>query len=118
MPSGDHRLDAAEQLLVLQLLVGEAHQRLERDLVAEPVVAADLEHLGADVALDQAEDVGVGAALDLAHQALLVGAEEIELADLGEPVGQELLREIELAAADHVAVDVPANALGNFDALA
>ena len=40
---GGHALEAAEQLLVLQLLVGEAHQRLERDLVAEPVVAAELE---------------------------------------------------------------------------
>ena len=33
--SRDQRLDAAEQLLVLDLLVGEAHQCLERDLVAE-----------------------------------------------------------------------------------
>ena len=38
-------LDAAEQLLVLELLVGEAHQRFQRDLVAERVVAAELEHL-------------------------------------------------------------------------
>jgi len=28
---------------VLELLVGEAHQRLERGLVAQPVLAADLE---------------------------------------------------------------------------
>ena len=74
MPGGDHRLEAAEQLLVLELLVGQAHQRLERDLVAEPVTAADLEHLGADEALDQREHVGVGAALHLREQALLVGA--------------------------------------------
>ena len=40
-----HRFDAAEQLLVLQLLVGDAHQRLQRDLVAEAMVAADLQHL-------------------------------------------------------------------------
>ena len=72
----DHRVDAAEQLLVLQLLVAEADQRLERDLVAEPVVAAQLEHLGVDEALDQAEDVGVGAALDLAHEPLLGGSTE------------------------------------------
>ena len=36
---GDQRLDAAEQLLVLQLLVGEADQRFERRLVAERVAA-------------------------------------------------------------------------------
>ena len=91
MPSRAHALDAAEQLLVLELLVAEAHQRLERDLVAEPVVAAHLEHLGGDEALDQAEYVGVGAALDLAQQALLVRGEEVEAIDLRQPVGQELL---------------------------
>jgi hypothetical protein len=49
---GDHRLDAAEQLLVLQFLVGKPHKRFERDLIAEPVFAADLQHLGPDIALD------------------------------------------------------------------
>jgi len=33
---------------VLELLVAEAHQRLERHLVAQPVLARQLEHLGAD----------------------------------------------------------------------
>ena len=80
MPVGGQALDAAEELLVLELLVGEAHQRLERDLVAEPVLAAHFEHLGADEALDQAEHVGVGAALDLAEEAPLVRREEVELA--------------------------------------
>ena len=70
-----HRLDAAEQRLVLDLLVAEPHQRLERVLVAQPVVAADLELLGGDKPLDQAEDVGVGAALDLAGKAFLVVGE-------------------------------------------
>jgi hypothetical protein len=75
----DQGLDPAKQLLVLQFFVGEAHQRLERDLVAEPVVAALLEDLGADETLDQAEDVGVGAALDLRQQAALAGIEERQL---------------------------------------
>jgi hypothetical protein len=35
-------LDAAEQLLVLELLVAEADQRFKRRLVAERVAAADL----------------------------------------------------------------------------
>jgi hypothetical protein len=69
----DEQLDAPEQLLVLELLVGEADDRLERGLVAEGVVAADLGHLGADEALDQAEHVGVGAALHLAEEARLAG---------------------------------------------
>ncbi len=102
---------------MLQLLVGQAHQRFERDLVAEPVTAADLQHLGADEALDQREHVGVGAALHLREQALLVGRQERQLRDLRQAVGQELLAEVELAAADHVAVGVPADALGDFDAL-
>ena len=68
---GGQRLDAAEQLLVLELLVAEAHERFERDLVAEPVVAADLEDLGVDEALDEPEQVRVRSALDLAHEAPL-----------------------------------------------
>src|SRR5258707_2495366 len=34
----EHRVDAAEQRLMLQLLVAEPDQRLERDLVAETVI--------------------------------------------------------------------------------
>ncbi len=112
-----HPLDAAEQLLVLQLLVCEAHQRLELGLVAEPVVAAHLQDLGADEALDEPEHVGVGAALDLGELPPLVRAQESELVDLGNAVRQELPRKIKFASADDVAVDVPANALRNLDAL-
>ena len=64
----DHRVDAAEQRLVLQLLVAEPDQRLERNLVAEPVILAQFQDLGIDEALDQPEDIGVGAALDLARR--------------------------------------------------
>ena len=113
---GGHALEAAEHLLVLQLLVGEPDQRFERDLVAERVVAAELGGLGADEALDQGEHVGVGAALDLRQQARLGRLQEGELVDLRQAVGQELLAEVEAAAADDVAVDVPADALGRLDA--
>jgi len=104
-----------EQLLVLQLLVGEADDRLHRGLVAERVAAADLEHLAADEALDEREHVGVGAALHLAEQAPLSAAEELELVDEREPLGHELVGEIEAATAEDVAVDVPADALRCFD---
>src|SRR5690606_32158142 len=67
-------------------------------------------------ALDQAEHVRVGAALDLAEQAALVVVEELDLVDLRQAVGQELLAEVEAPAADHVAVDVPADALRDLDA--
>ena len=103
----EHVLDAAEQLLVLELLVAEADERLERDLVAEPVLAGELEHLGADVALDEPEDVGVGAALHLAQQAALRVREEREFVDLRQAGGQERLREVEIAAAHHVARRCP-----------
>ena len=109
-------LDAPEHLLVLDLLVAEADQRFQCGLIAEPVLAAHFQHLGGDEALDQAEDVGVGAALDLAQKALLVLAEEAEAVDLGQPVGQELLREVEGSAAN-TSVDVPADALGHLDDL-
>ncbi len=53
---------------MLQLFVGEAHQRFQRDLVAEPVILADFERLGADVPFHQPEDVRVGSALDLRQE--------------------------------------------------
>ena len=112
-----HHLEPAEELLVLELLVGETHQRLDHDLVAEDVAARDLQQLRADEALDQAEHVGVGAALHLREHAALDGVGEPEAVDAREAVGQEFLGEVELAAANHVAVDVPAHALRGFDAL-
>ena len=41
----DHAVDPAEQRLVLQLLVAESHQRLERHLIPEPVVMAQFQNL-------------------------------------------------------------------------
>ena len=112
----DHRLDAAKQLLVLQFLVAEPHQRLERDLVAEPMFVAELEDLGVDEALDQAKHVGVGAALDLADKALLFGGQGREGVGHRKPVRQELVGRVETAPPDHVLVDVPADPLGRLNA--
>jgi hypothetical protein len=53
---------------VLELLVGEAHERFERGLIGEPVVAAHLEHLRGDEPLDQPKHVRVRATLDLAER--------------------------------------------------
>lgn len=69
--------------------IGPAPAGLERNLVAERVLAAHLEQLRGDEAFDQAEHVGVSAALDLAHQAL-VGLAERQLADQRQAVGQVL----------------------------
>ena len=111
----DHRVDAAEQRLVLQLLVAEPHQRLERNLVAEPVVVAQFEHLGVDEALDQPEDVGVGAALDLADEPLFIGRQGRERVGERKPVRKELVGGIEAAPPDDVLVDVPAHPLGRLE---
>src|SRR5262245_56892937 len=81
------------------------------------MLAADLEDLCADVALDQAENVGVGAALDLAHQPLLVRVQELQALDLGQSIGQEFLRDVEFASANDVAIDFPTDALGYLDGL-
>jgi hypothetical protein len=37
---------------VLEFLIAEPHQRLQRNLVAEPVIAADFQYFGVDEALD------------------------------------------------------------------
>src|SRR6516225_8785822 len=68
----DHGIDAAEQGLVLQLLIAEPHQRFERNLVAECVIAAQLQDLGVDKPLDQPKDIGVSASLNLAHKASFI----------------------------------------------
>src|SRR4051812_32708924 len=60
------RLDAPEQFLVLQLLVAETDERLQGELIREPMVLADLEHLRGNEALDEAENVCVRSALHLA----------------------------------------------------
>ena len=66
-----HRFDAPEQGLMLDLLVAEPHQGLQRVLVAQCVMPAHIDELGRDKALDQAKDVGVSASLDLADKARL-----------------------------------------------
>ena len=53
---------------MLQLFVGEAHQRFQRNLVTKPIILADFERLSADVALDQPEDVRVGSPIDLEQE--------------------------------------------------
>jgi hypothetical protein len=111
----DHRVDATEKGLVLQLLVAKPNQRLERNLVTEPVIVAQLQHLGVDEALDQPENIGVGAALDLTDEPLFVGRQSRELSDKGKPVRQKLVGSVEAAAPDHILFDVPAHPLGRLN---
>lgn len=61
----NHRLHASEQLLMLQLLIRQPHQRFERHLIAEGMMARKLQRLRADEPFDQREHVRVGPALYL-----------------------------------------------------
>ena len=83
-----HRVHEAEQSLVFQLLVAEPYQRLERDLIAEPMILAQLKDLGVDETLDQTKDIGVGAALDLADVALFIGRQGSERIGQSQPVDE------------------------------
>src|SRR5262249_2263997 len=103
----DERLDAPEQLLGLDLLVAEAHHRLERHLIPEPVLARLVEYLRADESLDESEQVRIGSSLHLTQRALLGLREERQLIDLRQAIGQELVLEAELAAPQDVAIDFP-----------
>src|SRR5262249_30806385 len=108
--------DAAEQRLVLQLLVAEPNQRLKRNLVAEPMIVAQFKDLGIDEALDQTEDISVGATLDLAHEPLFIGRQGRERFGERKRVRKELVIGIEAARSDDVLVDVPAHPLGCLNA--
>ena len=111
----DHRVDKAEQRLVLQLLVAEPYQRLERNLVAEPVILAQFQDLCIDEALDQTKDIGVGAALDLADKPLFIGRQGRERIRQRKSVRKKLVGGIEVAPPDHILVDVPTHPLGRLD---
>jgi hypothetical protein len=97
---------------MLQLLIAEPDQRLKRDLVTEPIITAQFKNLCVDETLDQPEYVGVGAALDLAHQPLFVSRKSRERVGQGKPVGKELVGDIEGTPTDHVLIEVPTHPLG------
>src|SRR5262245_32128988 len=112
----DHRVYAAEQRLVLQFLVAESDQRLESNLVTEPVIMAQLQDLGIDETLNQTKNIGVGAALDLAHEPPFSSRQSRERISERKAVGQKFLRHTETPPSDDILVDVPADALGGFNA--
>src|SRR4029077_5515934 len=59
----NHHLHVPEQFLVLDLLVGEAHQAFQRELIAKYLGPTQVEHLRADEALHQPENVSIGPTL-------------------------------------------------------
>ncbi|MCY1388824.1 hypothetical protein D9M71_36060 [compost metagenome] len=115
--SSHHRLDAPEQFLMLDLVVGKTHQRFECELIVKYMGPTLVEHLGTDKALDQAKNVRIGSTLNLAEQARLVCAEEGQAVDPRESVGQEFAREVEAAVLQQVAVDLPFRFLRGSDEL-
>lgn len=101
---------------MLQLLITEPNQRLERDLVAEPVLVAQFQNLGIDEALNQPKDIGVGAPLNLAHKPLFISREACESVGQREPVRKELVGGVEAATSDYIVLNVPAHPLGRLNA--
>src|SRR5215510_13377368 len=80
------------------------------------MIVAELQDFGVDEALDQAKDIRVGAALDLADEPLLVGRERRERIGQRKPVRKKLVSNIEAASPDDVPFDVPAHPLRSLDA--
>jgi hypothetical protein len=100
-------LHATEEFLVFEFVVGETDQCLHRVLVVERMRTALVQHLGADEAFDEAEDVGIGAALDLAQEPGVLCREERDRVHAREARGEEVAGEVELAVLQQVAVDLP-----------
>src|SRR3954452_796400 len=111
----DHLIDTAKQCLMLQLFVAEPNERLKRNLVAEPVILAQLQDLGIDESLDHLEDIGVSAALDLTHEAFFVSRQGRELIRERKPVGQEFVGSIKAAPSDDILINVPSHTLACLD---
>ncbi len=110
------QFDTAEQFLMLQFFIREANDGFQRGLIAEGVIPADLEHLRADETLHQPEHVGVRAALHLRHQQPLRRVQERQTVHLRESVRQELVGRVEVTAANHIEVDIPADPTRHFNA--
>jgi hypothetical protein len=80
------------------------------------VIVGQFQDFDIDEALDQPKDIGVGAALDLAHKPPFISRQGRERVGPGKPVRQELVGGIEAAPANDVLVDVPAHPLGRLNA--
>jgi hypothetical protein len=80
---------------MFQFLVAEPDQCLKRNLIAKPVIGAQFQDHCIDEALDQTEDVGVGATLNLAHEPLFICRERRELLDKRKAVRQKFCSGIE-----------------------
>jgi hypothetical protein len=100
------RAGAAQHLLVLDLLLGEAHQRPQAGLVAVDVTGGVGQHHRDDVLLDEGEDVAVAVAADLVQRPLPVVVQAGDAGHAGDALGQERLGEVEVAALEAV-VDGP-----------
>src|SRR6478735_4199929 len=81
------------------------------------MLATDVHDLGADETLAQSEHVGIRASLNLAQQTCFRLIQKLQPRRKRQAVGKEFLREVEAAAANDIAIDVPANALRYLDAL-
>lgn len=112
----EHPAHRLEELLVLDLLLGEPQQRPHGEAIAVNVRLGPLGDRRDDVLLDEQEQVGVAGAPRLIESQPLVGRQERDVVDPSDPIGQEPLREVELQAGGHIG-EVPVHSLGRPQAL-
>src|SRR5262245_59269153 len=80
------------------------------------MIVTQFQDLGIDETLNQTENIGIGAALDLAHEPLFSSRQGCELVGQRESVRQEFLCRIERPPTNDIRVDIPPNALGGLNA--
>ena len=104
--------EAGEELLVLDLLVGEAEQRAELGRLPEHLGVGMLEHAGDDVLLHEIEEIEVAVAHDLVELEALPAVEEREPRRRRHGVGEEAAAEIQLHPLGKDVVELPRDLLG------
>ena len=92
---------------MFQLFVAKTDEAFQRNLISQPVVAADFKDFCIDEAFDQTEDVCIRAALDLTQESLFRGRQEIDLVDVGQTVGEEFVGSVKRASPDNIVFYVP-----------
>src|SRR5262249_33069156 len=100
----EQRRRAAEELLVLRLVLGEAQQRPQPRLVAVDVSLGSFESLRNDVFLDVREDVAVRVAHDLVQLELLVVVQAADVVRSSEPIGKKPPGVVEIPPLENLAL--------------
>src|SRR5215469_7507605 len=104
---GHLAFDMPEKFLMFQLFIAKADESLQRNLISQPVVATELQHLCIDEAFDQTENVCIRAALNLTQISLVRLRKKIDLVNLRQTIGEKLVSNVKRASPDYVIFYVP-----------